>query len=433
MKVVLIGGGEGTGVTAAGLAVSDIPDLEVTILTSHWDNDDERFRKTSTGRLRKKSNFNLGHYGDTARIVRGLRAAFFGDTDWLVDTSAVRFGAGIGPGKSFAELMGDALGGTLGAALKNPSSRDKAIPVVRKALNVDGGHDDVLRKLGADVLDHLLEQDDFPRHSFANVLLFELERMAKERGLGPEDALKAMHGMYRIPKNFRITLVTWQPLDLKAKMVSGDTLEGQFRVDYRDCVPGFKQFDAVDKFLIDPPSVRASEEATSALLAADAIILSCGSFSNIAAAFAIEPMKDALQERIRMTEQANGSALPVIYVNNLMSKKGEVLSHQTQTVDAVVGWIHKAIGWRPSCIIYDDTDIPSDVLKRCRPEKKIKLGRLRSYETSSRFERPLVFRRKVAKIVDEDPNAPPEIRHDWKKLGPVLGEVLSDIMVGTLV
>jgi 2-phospho-L-lactate transferase/gluconeogenesis factor (CofD/UPF0052 family) len=260
--------------------------------------------------------------------------------------------------------------------------------------------------------------------------------LAKQRNIGFDQALEAWCVACKIPGWFRFVPATWEPHILKAKTKGGTPVEGQYRIDFRDRDPNFKEYDEIlTRDIRLDPEVPAAEGATKALLEADKVIIPCGSIKgNVNAPFLAVGMKEALRERSEEFQKVNGMALPVILVMNLTNEPGNTLSGEPYTAENVFRLVGEAIGRLPTRVIYDTTPISGKNRKLLLPQQKIELGDLKMFETSPELEWPLLILEEVSMIVPgDDPEHPIKMVHDPDKLARVFTKIFSEVPAGALV
>lgn len=219
---------------------------------------------------------------------------------------------------------------------------------------------------------------------------------------------------------------------MKGLTQSGKTVESQRLVDFRGRDPKFRLYDPIQRVVLEPSNVVASREACLAILNADVIVISCGSINgNVRAPFAVRGIKKALRQRIERAEKER-IHLPIVYVMNFMTELGVTQFEKSYDAADIVDIIEEAIGYRLSCVIYgehNEASVPKSVLAKYRPERWIRLGKLKNRLTLHRNQRPFIFSRDMAMLVpNANPDLPPKILHDPKKLGAVLAEIFPQFL-----
>jgi 2-phospho-L-lactate transferase/gluconeogenesis factor (CofD/UPF0052 family) len=414
-------GGHGGAAVATAIALTAMPDLQVTFITSASDDGG------STGRLRMLENV-AGYYSDVMLVIGALRSAVHpkGFSDML----AVRLTAGIPKGELFIDFIASWFSEAFAKAIKDPRYRQQTIDQICKIFHIDA-LDEVGCELLHEAMNYRFAGDDFREHTPRNIMLFLLERAAQRRGLPLSHALRVMHAIYAIPDNFQVLPVTWEPAVLNAKTVSGVPIDRQYFIDFRTKDPNFRAYDEIAEVKLVPP-VTAAEEVLHAISLADAFLIGCGSINgNFKAQFGVKKVRDFFWMHADAFETKTGSPIPVIHTLNLLNEPGDTVSGKPFTAAHVVDVIQRTIGMRPNCIIYDKTQLSDEEEQHLLPKKKIKLGHLKGHPTA--FFSSSLLQYEISKMVrNSDPNQPWECIHDPAKLAVVLKKVLSAVMAGAL-
>jgi 2-phospho-L-lactate transferase/gluconeogenesis factor (CofD/UPF0052 family) len=422
LRIAVVGGANGIGQVEAGLLQSGIPGLCTTAIVGSFD-DDDKADQSSNGQLRRRGR--PGYYSDATWVLGKMRAALFGDNDWLLKIVETRFRDGI-HAEPFGNLLASFFGPAVERYMDHPDYRESTIDSIRKIIKVPTVEDKDVEELLSKLFDHALEEDDFGRHSFRNISLVELEETARDLNMNSSKALEGLHYLYRIPKEHRVVPATWKSGVMKVATELGRVVESQRLIDFPDRDPLFDVTDKIDigTLRIDPP-VSPSTESILAFLDADVVMLSCGSIpGNLAAAFSLEKgLKQALQHRM-----SRKPSPPIIYVMNFMTEKGITRFEEPYDAADVVNMIEEIIGQRLSCIIYDDgRKLPASVIKQHLPEQWIQLGKLETRSGRLRSKRgAFVVKRDLAMALsnETDRGGPPKILHDPRKLASVFEEII---------
>ena len=172
---------------------------------------------------------------------------------------------------------------------------------IRRALVALAGNSD---KTLAELFNYRFsEGSGLSGHSFGNLMLTALERIT-----GSFEAAVAEAGRI-LQINGQVIPVTLQPARLFAKLQSGQVIQGETNID----IPKHDPTDRITDLWIEPV-VPANPKAVTAIKSADLVILGPGDlFTSVVPNLLV----GGVAESLRQTKAA------VIYVSNLMTKRGE--------------------------------------------------------------------------------------------------------------
>jgi hypothetical protein len=431
VRLVGFGGGNGLAVMVAALLWPRNPWLLAHLITSASDD----HCKSSTAALGQ----GFSHVGDVSRVLDALHEARFGDGwhlgkwassihrhPWMLQQSAIRYRSGIPRGTTFGEMYAEAFS-----------------PSFRKAVQFDpeGTLQSILHLMqieepSHEVLDLILqsfryefEKIDFKKHSFRNMRLYVLEKVARQMGGSPDIALQAAHALYGIPPEFSVEPVTHAGGTLIGETLSGKSIVGQGRIDFLYREPeSFDPSDPIVQFRIEP-NASASWSVLRAILEANAFLFAPGSpGGNLWALFSVEGMREVFAQAIRSHPSRH---IPIVLVTNLMTEFGSTRFHEPWTAVNLFNEIHRATGQWPTHVIHDTTRYSGDSLAAHLPEVKIELG---DWSTlPSWVPMPTLVTGEFSRPVPDDEFGSLEIRdikkqkliHDYIKLSPVLVDLFS--------
>ncbi|MBI2022615.1 YvcK family protein [Candidatus Daviesbacteria bacterium] len=144
-------------------------------------------------------------------------------------------------------------------------------------------------------------------HAIGNLIQSQLQVLYQ----GQDRGLDAARALFRVKS--QIIPVSLTDLQLCAKTVNGNIIEGETIIDTRGSKKGFKREDKISRIYFDT-SADPNPKALEAIAQADKIILSPGDlYTSILPHMLVNGMAQAVNE----------SLAKVIFVLNLMTKKGE--------------------------------------------------------------------------------------------------------------
>lgn len=147
------------------------------------------------------------------------------------------------------------------------------------------------------------DEDPLADRQLGNLLFLALTKL-----LGTErEAINALHRLLKI--RGRVIPVSWDDVHLCAELADGQRIEGESNIDMRRHDP---QIPIARVFLA--PDAQPNQEALDAIASSDVVLLAPGDlFTSTIPNLLVRGVPEALQR----------SAAPLIYVVNLMTKRGE--------------------------------------------------------------------------------------------------------------
>lgn len=433
VHLVGFGGGNGLAVMGAGLLWPRRPWLRATLITSASDD----HPKSSTAALGP----GFGWVGDGGRVLDGLHEARFGrgwqlggwaknaHTDpWLLQQSATRYRSGIPEGITFGEMYAEAFTPAFRKSVQfDPvATLNNILNVMHVAEPVGEVFDLILQSF-----QYVFEADDFKKHSFRNMRLYVLEKVAMQIGCSPDIALRAAHALYGIPPEFYVEPVTYAGGTLIGETRSGKPIVGQGRIDFLHRHPElFDASDPIVHFRIEPETF-ASWSALRTIRDATAFLFAPGSpGGNLWALFSVGWVKEVLAQTVRSSRH-----MPIILVTNLMTEFGSTRFHEPWTAIDLFNEVYRAAGQWPTHVIHDTTRYPD--LAAYLPETKIGLGDWS--KLPSWIPMPAIITGEFSEQVPDDEFGSRDVSlatkrkliHDYKKLSPALIDILSPFSLET--
>lgn len=263
------------------------------------------------------------------------------------------------------------------------------------ALAADGDEQDqLLRQLFSYRFDR---GNGLSGHSFGNLLLTALINI-----LGSE--IKAIEATSRILRVAgRVIPVTIDNVHLVAEYENGKTIIGQNNIDNVDS--NFSESRIVNLSLT--PKANLTSLAEEALLGADLIILGPGDlYTSVLANCVVDGFKEVI----------NQSKAKIVYVCNLMSKKGQTVG---MTANDHFKEVARYIGKTPDSIIVNDTLFPEELLNKYKEEGESPVLNNCTGDTCTVYVDALVAK-EIIQLVSGDVLKRSLIRHDSDKLASIL-------------
>jgi 2-phospho-L-lactate transferase CofD len=416
MYVVGFGGGTGLGVAGASLVWPRDPRIHGHLITAASDD----HPKSSTAALGK----GFAHAGDLGRVLDALHEAHF-DRRWLLKQSAIRYRSGIPAGKTFGEMYAEAFSpASRPAAYLDP---EKMLRSILKLLHV-GEPDKKVLELILEAFRYVFEESDFKKHSFRNMRLYVLEKVAARHNIDPEIALRAAHTLHGIPPEFFVEPVTRQSGTLIGERAFGEPIIGQGRIDFLHRDPTFDFLNPIVRYRMEPRTFP-SRSVLQAMLKANAFLFAPGSpGGNLWSLFSMERMKEVFAQATHPSRHT-----PIILVTNLLTEFGSTRFQKPWSAVDLFMMVHAATGQWPTHVIHDTTPYAAADLAAYLPEVKIQLGDWS--KLPSRAPMPLIIEGRFSKQVPDDDFGSVEddfatkqkLIHDYKKLGPVFIDLLCPV------
>ncbi len=183
-------------------------------------------------------------------------------------------------------------------------------------------------------------------HSFGNLLLTALSDIAG--GLVP--AIAAATSILNV--RGRVIPVTLDDVHLCAELADGTVIRGEGRIDVREVRPDVP----IARVFLDPPG-QANPAALAAIAAADLIVIGPGDlYTSIIPNLLVDGVAAAI----------NQSAASLVYVCNIMTKRGETDGYCAADFTArIVGYLLRD---RLDFVLVNDGPLPADLLDRYAEE-----------------------------------------------------------------
>jgi uncharacterized cofD-like protein len=200
-------------------------------------------------------------------------------------------------------------------------------------------HEELLREL---FLYRFDKGEGLSGHNFGNLLLVALSDI-----LGSEEAaIRAAGKLLRVQG--RVIPVTTQKVHLVAQYADGQVVTGEHDIDEPECE---REKYPITNLSVTPPAT-ISERAEDALLQADLIVLGPGDlYTSVLANVVVDGVPEAIRN----------SAAAVVYVSNLMTKRGQTTG---MGVAQHVAQLKQYIGRAPDCVLVNTTPLPPELLQK---------------------------------------------------------------------
>ena len=239
-------------------------------------------------------------------------------------------------------------------------------------------------------------------HNFGNLLLTALADI-----LGSEEkAIEASSRILRVAG--RVVPVTNDHVNLVAEYEDGSTVFGEHDIDVLS--PGLSSLRIVNLYLT--PDANLNPKAKEEMMSADMIVLGPGDlYTSILANCVVKGFAETINE----------SKAKIVYVCNLMSKKG-----QTVGMNAMehVNEIIRYIGTTPDVTIVNSTIFSTDLLEKYSKEGDYPVVNNCTIDKCVVYADQLVSD-EIVKQVDGDNVKRSFIRHDPDKLASILMQILD--------
>jgi uncharacterized cofD-like protein len=266
---------------------------------------------------------------------------------------------------------------------------------VRRCLVALSEADPLMRQL----FSYRFEDEGLRGRHLGNLLVLALTRM-----LGSEqDAIDAAHQLLDV--RGRVIPVSLDPVNLCAELTDGRLIEGEANID----VPKYDPVVPIKRVFLQP-SARANPEALSALAASEVIVLAPGDLYT-------STLPNLLVNGI--PEAINESSARLIYIVNLMTKRGETQGYSAaRHVEEIVHYAGRA----PNVVLVHDGDLPNDMAERYRAEHSVPV------EVDEAAMRALGVARVAYRNVM---SAASKARHDPDRTAAALLELFSEPTLST--
>lgn len=235
-------------------------------------------------------------------------------------------------------------------------------------------------------------------HALGNLIQSQLQILyqGQDRGLDAARALFRVRG--------QIVPVSLTDLELNAKTVEGNVIEGEALIDTRGKKRGYKSDDKISRIYFDSPA-DPNPEALEAISQAEKIIFSPGDlYTSILPHLLVNGLSQAILE----------SGSKVIFVLNLMTKKGETDKYRAS--DFIKSFlIYFGDGERVNCLIANKNNISSEVVKLYKKEGQEQV-KIDEKECQALIPKAKIIKAPLAAY------SPKEhlLRHDSNKLAEVI-------------
>ncbi len=240
-------------------------------------------------------------------------------------------------------------------------------------------------------------------HNFGNIFLTVLTEI-----LGDEvKAIEAVSKILRV--SGRVLPVTTDNVHLAAEYADGTKVVGEHRIDEPD---HDAEMRIINLYL--EPKGKIAEEAEEALLFADLIILGPGDlYTSVLANCVVEGFSEALKR----------SQGKVIYVCNLMSKKGQTVGFNAKEhIDEII----KYTKITPFGIVVNSTIFPRELLKKYAEEGDFPvLNNCRDNSGYKIYSRPLASENESVGVKGDEVKRS-LIRHNPDLLAQVILDILKE-------
>jgi len=245
--------------------------------------------------------------------------------------------------------------------------------------------------------------------TFGNLFLAALSDIVGSQ----EEAIEQTCGILSVKG--KILPISYEDVKLVAQYENGLEVVGEHAIDDPEHDGTLRI-----KRLLTRPTATISEKAKEAILTADAIIMGPGDlYTNTIANLVIEGVPEAIQK----------SAAHVIFVENLMTEDGETRNY---TASMHLEDISKYLPVESvnTILINSDTQYPKEVLEKYQNEHSIPVvDDLDSYNlpTSTKVMHAPILLKEEVEVQKADTMRRSMIRHDPKKLGKVLHQIIESL------
>ena len=192
-----------------------------------------------------------------------------------------------------------------------------------------------------DLFSFRFEEEALRGRQLGNLLYVALTRI-----YGSEPAaVRALHRLLKV--RGRVLPVSWDKVHLCAELADGRVLRGETHIDG----PGTTPPSPSAAFFSIPPAMP-NPEALETIAASDFLVLAPGDlFTSLVATFLVRGVPEALR----------AASAPLIYLPNLMTKRGETdgfsVSHFVEQIAAIGGRV-------PDAVLVHEGRLPEEVTRR---------------------------------------------------------------------
>lgn len=259
-------------------------------------------------------------------------------------------------------------------------------------------HEELLREL---FLYRFAKGEGLSGHNFGNLLLVALSDI-----LGSEEAaIEAAGKLLRVQG--RVIPVTTQTVDLVARYADGHVVTGEHDID--EPADGRETY-AITQLTVSPQAT-IGERAKTALQQADLVVLGPGDlYTSVLANIVVAGVPEAI----------GNSSATVVYVSNLMTKRGQTTQ---MGVAEHVAELTKYIGREPDCVLINTTPLPPPLLQKYEADAEFPV----EFNLESRECRVIpadLLATEAVQTAAGDTLKRSLIRHDSRKLAQKLIELL---------
>ena len=274
---------------------------------------------------------------------------------------------------------------------------------VRMALAALASGDDDHERLLREVFLHRFDTaGELSGHTFGNLFLVTLREV-----LGSEAA--AIAAASRILKlRGQVLPVTYTNVDLCATYADGVTITSESTID---APPKHRTGVAITELSVTP-AAQINDAVAETIAAADLIVLGPGDlYTSVLANCVVSGMPEALQ----------AARAPLVYVANLMTKRGQT---DGMDVRAHTAAVTRYVGRQPEVVLVNSDPLPPALCTRYAKEGEYPVGYTAGDLATAVYEVPLLAKEEV-RTVSGDKVRRSLLRHDPEALAQALRHILQ--------
>lgn len=260
--------------------------------------------------------------------------------------------------------------------------------------------DDAQRQVAQKLFNERFKDVDGPLkgHALGNLIQSQLQLLYQ----GADRGLDAARALFRV--RGQIVPISLSDLQLNAKTVEGNIIEGETLIDTRGEEKDFKEKDQISRIYFDS-TADVNPKALEVIANADKIILSPGDlYTSILPHLLVNGVADAIMS----------SGAKLIFVLNLMTKRGETDSYKASDfLKSLIFYLGN--GAKIGFVVANDNSIPKEIEELYAAEGQ-KIVKLDEAECQKLAPKAKLVKTSLAKY------SPKEhlLRHDPEKLAQAL-------------
>ena len=256
-------------------------------------------------------------------------------------------------------------------------------------------------KLMLDLMNYRFREGSLAGHNFGNLLLSGLEKVTG-------DFTKAVQAASKILKiNGEVIPVTTDHTTLVATLADGTRVEGENTIDD---APLAGTEDKIVKSVQLEPNARLTEEAKSAIAAADVIVIGPGDFwGSICANLCVHGMSEALQE----------SSAQKVFIMNLMTRWGQ----KGFTTGDYVKHLSEYV--TPDVVLVNNAELHVDLVEAYAKDNEFPIEDSLTEDSNLKIVRTDLISDRIPAQDDADQVKRSLIRHSPEKIAGALEELLK--------